>query len=240
VKDEKTKIHSESTASSKADLICYLKKQDIAVPPRTEGRTSQQCERWGGFRLLATLAKGDFFSYPLKLVHQDKPDFLICYGECKVGIEFTEAISQEWAETDALMEREGIEVPLLMDQFKRGTPKRTVSQRRDIIHNQPVGEGWAGNGFAHEWALCMMDSVYKKTEDFRKPDFKKYAKNMLLIYDNWYIPPVNAGMKFLIAELKSYWNQKNNYDGVLIDTGNQLVTIYPRKWNQQPIVDLWA
>jgi len=240
MENENINVHSEYTAPSKTDLLCYLKHQDITVPGRTEGRTSQQCERWGVFRLLATLAKGDFFFYPLKLVHQDKPDFLLCYGECEVGIEFTEAVSQEWAETAALMKKEGVQVPLLMDQFKRGTPKRTVSQRRAIIQNQPFGEGWADNGFVTEWALCMTDSLCNKTEDFRKPDFKKYAKNWLLIYDNWYIPPVDLGMKYLMAELNSYWLQKSRYDGVLIEIGNQLVMIHPRKWNQQPIVDLWA
>lgn len=236
------KVYSDYTASSKANLLSYLTQQNISVPSRTEGRTSQHCERWAVFRLLATWANSNYLSYPLRLVHQDKPDFLLRYGGQEVGIESTEAVSEEWAATDALAEQMGVQSLLFMDQFKRGTPKRTASERREIIKNQPSGAGWGDGGFRREWALCMMDRVLDKTKDFRKLGFKKYDDNWLLIYDNSFLSFVDIRdlVEELLVLLNSYWSQKSRYDGVLIDLGSHLVQIDPTEWNQQPIVDLWT
>lgn len=242
MKNENTNVHSEYTASSKANLLCYLKQQDITVLPRTEGRTSQQCERWGVFRLLATWANANYLSYPLRFVHRDKPDFLILYNDREVGIEFTEAVSQEMAETRALAKQMRVKATLPMDQFRMGTPKRTKAKRRSIIQDQPCGEGWADDEPEREWAQWMMDRVLAKTEGFNKPCFKKCDENWLLIYDNLPLQfeqseNIQDATEYLMVKLNSYWHQNNRYDGVIIDTGNQLVTIYLRK---QPIVNLWA
>lgn len=237
-----TNIHSEYKASSKDEFLRYLKQQDISVPARTEGRTSQDCERWAVFRLLATWATGDYFSYPLRLVHEDKPDFRVYYSERELGIEFSEATSQEMAETAALAAREGKDSLLFMDQFKRGTKKRTASERRKIIQDKKFGAGWADDEPEREWKLCMMDRVLAKTEDFNKPDFEKFDKNWLLIYDNLPLPhiKIDVAMRYLMKHLNRYWLKKNRYDGVLIETGNELVEIHPPKWNQKPIIDLWS
>jgi len=239
MKTDNINIHGEYTASSKTDLLNYLKKQDITVLARTKGRLSQHCERWGVFRLLATWATGNCFSYPLRLVHQDKPDFLLCYGGHEVGIEFTEATSQELAETDALAEKMGKETLLFMDQFKRDTPKRTAEERRKLIKEQPHGTGFVNNEADREWALSIRDRVLAKTENFNKPDFRKYDTNWLLIYDNLYLPnfKIEKSMKFLMAYISDYWLQKNRYSGLLIDTGDQVIK---GNWDRQQIVDLWT
>jgi len=238
------KVYPDYKASSKADLLRYLKQQNIKAPPKRKDLSTEHRERWQGFRLLATWATGGRFSYPLKLIHQDKPDFLLSYNEHKSGIECTEAVSQEWLETVALAERQGKEdFAPLMSQFKRGV-KLTPFEKRKIVQNQSsgVGEGWGTNGFDREWALCIMDSVVKKTEQFNKPDFKKYDENWLLVFDNRFVPPVGikASIEKLIVVLKNYWIRKNCYDDILIETGGVLVEIHPSKWNQQPIVDLWT
>lgn len=236
------KVHSEYTASSKDELLRYLKQQDTKVPVRTKGRKSQHCEKWAVFRLLATWANANYFSYPIILVHRDRPDFLLRYNDREVGIEFTEAVSQEMAETRALAKHMEETVTFSMDQFKRETPKRTTSERRKIIQDQPVTDGWIDDEPEREWAQWIMDRVLKKTKDFNKPDFEKFDENLLLIYDNLPLPyvEIETAMECLIEGLNNYWLQKNRYDGVLIDTGNQLVEIQPSKWNRKPIIDLWT
>jgi hypothetical protein len=89
---------------SKGELLDYLKLQDVAVPARTQGRTTQHCERCATFRLLATLATADHFAYPMTMIHRDRPDFLLWFADRDVGLEFTEALSREEAEIDALAE----------------------------------------------------------------------------------------------------------------------------------------
>ena len=238
---------SKYTASSKTDLLHYLSQQDITLPARTEGRTSQHCERCGVFWLLATWANSDYLSYPLTLVHQDKPDFWLCYDNRDIGIEFTEAVSEEWAETDALMEREGKNVSLFIDNFKRGTRKRTATERRDLIQKRPRGPGDGDDGMEQEWALSMNDLIIKKTDAFNKPGFQKYNENWLLIQDNLLVTVRNieTAMKYLKPELEKYWHRKDRYDGLLVDArnsriGEQLIQIRPSGWDQQPIFNLWV
>lgn len=233
--------HFAYTASSKPELLNYLKKQDTTVPSRMR-RQKEHCERWAMFRLLATWATANRLSYPLRLLHRNKPDFLLCYGEREVGIECTEAVSQEYAESDALAERMGAQPLFFMDQFRRETPKRSAKERRQLIEEQPYGAGFADDEPEREWALCIMDCVHAKKNAFGKPDFRKYHKNWLLVYDNLPLPDVEikTAVRFLVDNLKAYWIQNNRYDGILIDTGIQLVEVHSTELNFRPIVDLWA
>ena len=81
------------TAKSRRQLLDCLASQDIMVPARTQGRAKEHCERYGAFRLLATLATLDRLEYPATLNHRDRPDFLLRVGDGDIGLEFTEAAS---------------------------------------------------------------------------------------------------------------------------------------------------
>lgn len=197
------------------------------------------------FRLLATWANANYLSYPLRFVHRDKPDFLLRYNKKEVGIEFTEAVSQEMAETRALAKRTGVKATLPMDQFKRGTLKRTKAKRRATIQDEPCGEGWKDDEPEREWAQWMMDCSLAKTEDFNKPGFKKCDENWLLIYDNLplqlvQIEDIQDATEYLMVKLNSYWLKKNRYNGILVETKNQLIEISSGKWNRRAMVNLWT
>ena len=241
---KKDRVFTEYVASSKDDLLGFLKQcYDMKLPPRTKGRTTQHREKLGMLRLMTNWANTDFLSYPMTLVHRDKPDFLLCYGNKDVGIEFTEAISEEFAATSAQAERDDVEALFYMDQFKRGTGKRTASERRQIIQSRPSGHGWANEQAEYEWAQSIMDAVNKKTAAFNKPGFKKCDKNWLLIDDNLPVGPLSSknletAMGYLSVALKGYWLQKNRYDEVIIETGNRLVQIDPARRVQRRIADL--
>ncbi|MBN2270873.1 MAG: hypothetical protein JXN61_09685 [Sedimentisphaerales bacterium] len=234
--------HFSYTAASRTKLLDYLRKQDITVPARTEGRTSQHCEKWAMFRLLATWANANRFEYPLRLVHRNRPDFLLCYAKREIGIESTEAVSQEYAETDALAERMGVHTLLFMDQFRRETPKRSVKERRQLIIEQPYGAGFGDDEPELEWARWIMDCIRDKTNALSKPGFAKFDKNWLLIYDNLPLPfvKIKTALGFLFHNLNIYWSENHRYDGIFIDTGIQLLEIYPTEWNSSVIVNLWS
>jgi hypothetical protein len=247
--DRINEIHNDYTAQSKDDILFYLKEQNIAIPARTAGRTTQRRERQAGLRLLATWATGDRLTYPLRIVHQDKPDFLLCYDDHDIGVEITEAVSQEWAATDALAEQmsneemgieEGESCLLFEDHFKRGTPKRTADQRRELIKNQPSGQGWGDFGMDREWADFMMDCIVRKTAALSKPSFAKYKENFLLIYDN--LPvfrfPRPQPIDYLTEKLKAYFAKQSRYDGILIDSHGELLEFYPCRHESHQIVDL--
>ena len=238
------KIRNQYTVQSKTDLLDYLKGQDITVPAQTKGRTSKHCERWGVFRLLATWANNDQLSYPLTFVHQDRPDFLLDYDKQKTGVEFSELVSEEYKETRALAKKMGESPSLLMGLFKRGTPKRSLVKKKEIILNPSaaIGSDWSDADFAQECAMCIMDSVNKKTKDFRKSGFQKYDVNWLLLCDNLGVPSstdIKEPIEALLKLLKNYWPQENGFDGLLIDTHNRLLTVCHSGWSIQKISDLW-
>lgn len=245
MKHKHIKVHGEYTASSKTDFLFILKQQNINVPSRTEGRTSQHCERFGGFRLLATWANADYLTYPIKLVHRDKPDFFLLHGEIEVGIEFTEAVSEKDAAIDALAEKMGKQAFLFVDMFDfdKRKAKLTESEMKEIIKNPPSGgPGCGDDGFEREWVKWMFARVNKKTNDFNKPEFEKFNKNLLLIYDNspTFLINIGTAMKYLMPKLDDYWFKNNRFDKVLIETGNQIIQIHPSSWSIQPIFDIWA
>ncbi len=226
------------TLSSSTDLLVWLKSQDITVPARTEGRRKEHCERYTAFRLLATLANN--FQYPLKILHQDRPDFLLHSGDKKIGIEVTEAVPEELAATDAMAEAMGIESTLFMDHFKQGTPKRTAKERKELLKNQPLGVGWGSGGISKEWILSIIDCIKAKTMDLKKPGFNLYDLNCLLVYDNLFLAfaDIRELASSLSSELKSYWCSENRYNEIFIESGNQLVHLKPNGWNCKAINDL--
>jgi hypothetical protein len=235
-------VNREWTAQSRTELLDRLANQDITGPLRRCGRTREDCERWAAFRLLATWATSDRFSCPLCITHDDRPDFRLSANCRTTGIECTTATSQEWEATDAKMEKEGKEARnFFIDAFARGTPTRSKREREELIRNPPPpGAGWGDNGMDQEWASSIMDSIRKKTDDFLKPDFGKYDENLLLIYDN--LPvfrlPRPEPIQYLIRELESYFTRSIRYDGVIVDSGGELLEFRPA-CHVQPVIDLW-
>jgi len=231
------------TLKSKEEILHYLKSQDIRVPQRTQGRTAKHCERRGAFRLLATLATADRLRYPMSFKPQDRPDFLLRFLSHDVGLEFTEAVSQEEAEIDALAYRMNKPVLLFTDQFKRNMPKRTAAERRQIIETPPRGgPGWGDDRGVPEWVEWMMDSIQKKTADFAKPDFDRHTENWLVIHDNSPEPFArDTPMRWtaLRARLDCYFATGCHYDTIFIDSENELAEFTPVGYTIQPVSDLW-
>ena len=231
------------TVESKERLLDYLRSQDITIPARTQGRTTKHCERRGAFRLLATLATANRLVYPLTVIHQDKPDFLLRFPTRDVGFEFTEAASQEEAAIDAQAQHMGKSVLLFEDQFKKDMPKRTAAQRRQIIEKPPRGgPGWGDDRGIPQWVEWIMSFVTRKTGNLAKPDFDKYADNWLMVYDNLPIPFATDTPKRwtdLTARLPQYFAGMYHFDTIFIDSANELAELTPVSCTVQRIVDPW-
>jgi hypothetical protein len=231
------------TAESKGQLLNYLISQDTMVPARTRGRTTRHCERRGAFRLLATLATANRLAYPVTLIHRDKPDFLLQFPIRDVGLEFTEAVSQEEAAIDAQAQHMGKSILLFEDQFKKDMPIRTAAQRRQIIENPPRGgPGWGDDRGVPQWVEWIMSFVTKKTDDLAKPDFDKYGNKWLLVYDNLPLPFATDTPKRwtdLTARLPQYFAEACHYDIIFIDSASELAELTPIGYTVRRIVDLW-
>ncbi len=229
-------------AASKSELISFLSRIDISVPPRTEGRTTKHCERWSICRLLATRADYHLLSYPLSLKHQDRPDFKLILGKDVIGIEFTEAIPQDYAAASALSKKEHSDGFLDMSLFKWGTKKRSVANLRSIVTQEELsGPGWDGDSVEREWTQAIAEIVNKKTHKLTSSGFEKLPINWLLIYDNLPLPMLenDKALKYLKEILQSYWNIGGRFDIVMVETGNEILEIDAISSQNREINDLW-
>lgn len=112
----------------------------------------------------------------------------------EIGIEITEAISQQYAAYSALAEREFPEVFLEPAHFRWGARELSLDQMRELLRqDQLSGEPWAGDRPEREWALFIQSVVDAKLKKIAKSGFKVYARNSLAIYDNLPLPNVHLG-----------------------------------------------
>ena len=175
-------------ASSKAELLSQLRRIDISVPPRGDGRTTEHSERWSICRLLSTLAEAQVLRYPIELEHRDRPDFVLTQGGELIGIEFTEAIPANWAWANAKREENAYDNFIPLQKFVPGEPLRTADEVDAIARGTNWGDGWVGDAPERQWSDAMLHFAIGKAKKLAHPGFTPYAHNWLLIYDNWPLP----------------------------------------------------
>ncbi|MEE5091654.1 hypothetical protein V2H26_16795 [Xanthomonas euvesicatoria] len=183
----KTILH----ATTPEALAVGLAELDIAVPRRSEGRSKHHAERYCIAHLLATLPVSEL-SFPLVLVHGDKPDFMMTMPLGVVGIEHSEAVPENVAHADFLREKEDIGPEAYFTPHAQpGEPRKTaVELRREIVADEPGG-AWIGDSPEREWAAAMAYCIKEKLPKAVAADFSRHAGNWLLIYDNWPLPHID-------------------------------------------------
>lgn len=234
-------VDIQPTPSSDA-LFASLRGIDLTVPGRTEGRKTHHTETWTICRLLSTLAAADLLTFPVSVTHRDRPDFLIQDGRKTIGVEITEAISQQYAAYCALAEREFPGVFLEPAHFRWDSPDRTVEEVRTLLRQtQLTSDGWAGDHPEREWALFMQSAVSTKLEKLAHPDFMKCEQNWLSIYDNLPMPNIFLAdaIGFLRPLLEDCWSRTPGFDTLFIEHGPVIARITSRGSDHLILKDLW-
>jgi hypothetical protein len=131
-------------ARSISELVDGLRAIDITVPLRTEGRTTEHCERWSICRFLSTYAGTNLLGYPLKIEKRERPDFLLSLPSRRVGIEITEAVPPDWAWADARREKLNYDKLVFLQRFRPGEPQKSRGEI-DALRGAPAVET-AGQG----------------------------------------------------------------------------------------------
>jgi hypothetical protein len=229
-------------AKSPSELLAILKARNISVPPRTEGRTKEHCERWSICRLLSTLAARNLIQYPVHLHHQDKPDFRMQTGRDIVGIEVTEAIPQDYAAATALSEKENPDAVIDMSLFKWGGQSKTVDELREIISQKKLtGPGWEGDTPEGEWGEAITQVLETKHLRLVSPDFQMASTNWLQIYDNLPLsnPDPILSLNSLFPNLRSYWSRSPRFDTIYVDSGEEIFRLTVSGWDRWSVNNLW-
>lgn len=226
---------------SKDELEVALRAIDIAVPPRTKGRTTEDCERWSICRLLSTLNDGSVLSFPLRVTKRDKPDFQVCLGQKAWGIEVTEAIPSDYAKASALAEKENPNALIDISLFKFGKAKSLEEIRRIINQVKLTGDGWAGDTAERELAKAIRSVVESKIKKLRALTFDKYPQNILMIYDNMPLPHCDHDIIALHCadQLKDYWYEQLVFDVIYVESRDTIFQITSNGVRKLKINDIW-
>lgn len=231
------------SAGTSHDLLATLRATDISVPLRTDGRKTDHTETWVAARLLSTLTAATHISFPVAIVHREKPDFLCHFGASEIGIEVTEAVSKSYAAYCALAEREFPGVFLDPGHFRWGEPDMPVGQMRKLLReNRLTSEGWAGDRPEQEWALFIQSAIAVKAAKLARPDFDKFEQNWLAIYDNLPLPHVYLAkaVEFLMPLLHEGWTRQPRFDAIFIEHGPVIVRVTQTGSKHLRVNDLWS
>ena len=209
-------------ATTAEDLRIELGKLDIAVSGRTSGRSTQQVERYSIAHMLASISASRL-TFPLTVAHADKPDFVLSMSGGSVGIEHTEAVSENVARAEFLREKGlGPEV-YFTPRATPGEPRRNAAELRDEIEANEPGAGWAGDSAEREWATAMFHYIKKKIRKATAPGFARYPENWLMVYDNWPLPHIDfsKAAAFLYPLLKEI-NVFATFDSIFVMDDQQM------------------
>lgn len=171
-------------------LRAHLARIDTDVPLRSEGRTTEQTERYAIAHLLATLP-APRFSFPLTVVHGDRPDFFIeeCAGR-RIAIEHVEAVPENEAKKAFLREVGDSDGMHFIGHAEPGEPRRSTKRLLKEIEVDDAGDGWTGDSVEREWANAVAHFATQKARSVQKDGYDRGDETWLLMYDNWPLPHV--------------------------------------------------
>jgi hypothetical protein len=227
-------------ADSPAELLTQISAIDITVLPRTEGRTTEQCERWSICRFLAAYAETKFIQYPLRLEKRERPDFLLQFSSDRVGIEVTEAVPPDWAWANARREKLNSNKLIFLQQFHPGEPQRSAEEIDKIARSENPGDGWGSDSPEREWAEAMLHFSLQKAGKLLKPGYERFDGNWLLIYDNWPLPAVDESKAaaYFMRRLMAL-DVPLPFDRVFVECERTIWQFQVPTYSPQPIRDLW-
>jgi hypothetical protein len=227
-------------AKSREELFAILKSIDISVPLRTEGRTTEHCEKWSICRFLATFADSEFTNFPIIIIHRDRPDFLLQNSSIEAGIEVTEVVSQIDAAIDAYREIHDIDGLFFIKHHRPGEPRlRGKDLKNEAISEEP-GDGWEGNSVEHEWVQAVKASIHDKNEKSKKKGFQLFEENWLLMYDNWSLPALNQEMAARILFDSMEPEEFGPFVRIFVECSKHIWTFSPLEFYPKEINELWS
>jgi hypothetical protein len=241
-------------SDNREELIARLQQIPTSVPPRGRGRTKKHTECYTLCRLLSTLAAADALPYPISVQGHDKPDAIVCAGASKIGVEVTEAVTEGFAYLTACWARlcPGKSIPVTPALTKRAAREllKACKQAKKDESETPeqeeprtaLGDGWTDGEAERQWADYIITVAHNKLAKLASPNFEKFEKNWLLIYDNLPLPSVDLGRAILILTplLRDFWNARLAFDNLFVVRTSRIVKITRSGSAHFAVNDVWA
>lgn len=229
-------------ATCKDNLLFILSTFDISVPPLGLKRTKNHVERWSICKLLSTLAYQNKLFYPLQLIHDDRPDFLIKFSDQEVGVEITAARNENHAHYQAILNREYPEKIYSPSLFRPGEETLSTTEiHEDLKQDTLSGIPLMGNKPEKDWAEYIQIAIEAKLVTLAKVEFKKFDKNWLLIYVA--IPFTNidldVALSYLNPHLPKIWAEEVTFDAIYVEHIHYIIQLSPTKSALMEIKEIW-
>ena len=121
---------------------------------------------------------------PAPIEEADRPDFILHYGEERVGLEVTRSVDQELVRANILRDRrwpaEWILTTNLVDGPRRRSNHEILEEALSVNDEPP----WKGcDQEMRDWQAKIARSLAAKREGLNRPGFRHFERNWLLIYD---------------------------------------------------------
>ncbi|HMN15031.1 MAG TPA: hypothetical protein PKD55_22160 [Bellilinea sp.] len=173
----------------KVEIDQTLRRVNVVVPGRADGRTKEHTERYSLARLLASVPNE--LSYPLMIVHDDRPDFVLASLEDHIGIEHTEIVPENVARSSFLRSKGLGPDVYFTPKAAYGEERKTAQELKDEILSDKPGGCWHGNAPERETADAIVGFALAKASSAQKAGYRTFDRNWLLMYNNWPGPAVN-------------------------------------------------
>jgi hypothetical protein len=203
-------------------------------------RTAYHREHWAICRFLAAMA--DELTYPLHLRKNESPDYLLTLGELKVGVEVSEATSEEFNEYLTMADREFSGAILEAAHFRYGAPRRSAEELRALLRQRRcTSAGWSGNAPEREWASFVNDAVASKVSRYAGKQDKWPAEKWLVVNDNtpasWASLDRQEAVEQLFAVLMQAW--VSAFNRLYIEVNGSILSVGNGEAIARPIPPLW-
>lgn len=228
---------------NQSDLVTRLSAITVAVPRRSEGRTSRHTENWSMCRFLATAADNDLLKFPLDCWKRERQDYYMRIGVTEVGVEITEAIPESYSRYLNIQERYSPSALIDLGLFRYGSapiPSKMIHSSLGEVRRLSVG--WSGDEAEREWAQFMRDSILTKIGKLAIPGYEKFRENWLVIYDNLPRPSINLtkAVKYLRKLINEHLGRsETSFDWVFINSGSVIIGLSRRKTIKMKLINLW-
>ena len=178
-------MHRVLLVADAGSLVSGLRSIYVQVPSQPRHQKSADLELDALIALAISIpwAASDF---PLEIWRRERPDFLIRAGGREIGVEHTEAVSQNIAHELALRaEGHGPDSYVAVRRPSRfNEPTLSRKEILESIHH-PRQFPSMGHEIERCWVQAMVGFAGRKTASAKKDGYQAYAENWLLIYDRW-------------------------------------------------------
>jgi len=227
-------------AKSNTEMLSLLSAEDISVPPRHMGRTTDHTEKYCLFKMLATLADNDLLKYPIEIIKQERPDFVFKTNGQSIGMEQTEAVPENLAKQDFMRYKMNKnEVRFISKHHPKETKKTTKQLKHEINNTVPSG-GWAGDSVEVNWSEAMEHFIEQKEISALKTGYTSFEENCLLIYDNWPTAAldIEIGAAYLVKTLNGT-KRKYDFKKIYILSYGYLLVFNCNNYHKYKVNELW-